>query len=141
MNSAQRSLRIAERSTLTGFITIGIALMSSFLTSEGIAAVVWPVIGVGLFGVGASGLARRLIRAPAQRMGSGMVIGLSLFTSLLAAVFLAVLPVVLRLANDIGMSIPSEFLAGAVIAGLTSLANVGVLVFNIIDLTRRETAP
>jgi hypothetical protein len=141
MNSAERTLKVAERAATTIFVTMGVALLSSFLTSEGLSAIVWPILGALILGVGLSGLSRRLIGLPAQRMGPGLVAALSLASSVGAAIFLGLVPLALGLGSGAGMSIPAPFILVGVITALASLANVVVLILNIAFLARRQPAP
>ena len=67
MNSVESKLRAAERAATTAFLTMGVALLSSFFTSEGLSEIVWPILGVLILGVGLSGLARRGVGSIAPR--------------------------------------------------------------------------
>ena len=138
MNSAESKLKVAERAARTAFLTNGVALMSAFLTSEGLWDILWPTLGAVILGVGVSGLVRRGVRFLLERTGAGYLVVFSLALSAVAALLLGVFPVALGLGSGVGMSMPAEFVVEGVILTLASLANLVVLLLNIALLARRE---
>jgi hypothetical protein len=141
MNSAESKLKAAERAARTAFLTMGVALLSSFLTSEGPSGIIWPVLGLIILGVGLSGLIKRGVSSIAQRMGESLLAILSLTTSGAAALFLALFPLGLGLGSGVGMSIPTQYIVAGVIAAFGCLANVVILILNVAHLAGRQPAP
>lgn len=141
MNNADRTLKVGERAATTIFVTMGAALMSAFLTSEGLGDILWPALGAVILSVGISGLARRAISSPAHLMGPKLFAAIILAISGAAVLFLGIPPLAIGLGIGVGMSFPIEDILSGVITALASLANLVVLILNIALLARREPVP
>ena len=121
-------------------LSLGIAFGSAALTSEGASAVAYILLGIVIVAAVVSRLYRRPLSWLDRIGGRGLAGFLGVFLPLGGVLIFILYPLAVGFVATAGADVRTNFAIVAVISGVIALANLGVLILNIVDLLRSRRA-
>ncbi len=142
MKNAQK-MKLSERATAVALLSVGASSLVSVLTTEGFVSVILILLGIASIGAVVAGLHKRLLASLGRTAGEGLIGFLAVFLPLIGIVVFSLYPIGLSIGAAAGIRIPNEFIVTAIVSGLGFLANLLVLIMNVIGLLRasKSTSP
>ena len=132
--------RASQRAVRVLLLSLGIAFGSAALTSEGASIVLYVVLGIVIIAIAVA----RLYRRPLEwlhRSGGRRIAGvLAVLFPLGSALIFTLYPLAVAFVASVGADVRTRFAIVAVISGVIAIANLLVLVMNIVDLLRSRQA-
>ena len=132
--------KASQRAVSVLLLSLGIAFGSAALTSEGASAVAYILLGIIIVATVVSGMYRRPLGWLNRTGGRGLAGFLGVFLPL-GGVFIFILyPLAVGFGATAGADIRTDFAIVAVISGVNALANLAILILNVVDLLRSRRA-
>jgi len=132
--------KASQRAILVSLLGLGIAFGSAALTSDGASIVLYILLGIAIVAIAVSGLYRRPLDWLNRSGGRRLAGFLAVFLPLMGVAVFVLYPVAVGFGAVVGLDIRTNFAIVAVISGVIALANLAVLVLNVIDLLRSRQA-
>ena len=128
--------KVSLRAVLVALLSLGIAFGSAALTSRGASVVLYVLIGIVILAIAALGLHRRPLGWLSRVGGTGLARFLAVFLPLVGTAIFVLYPLAVGFVAKVGADVRTDFAVVAIISSLIALANLAILVLNIIDLRR-----
>jgi len=132
--------KVSQRAVSVSLLSLGVALGSAALTSEGASAVAYILLGIVIVAAVVSRLYRRPLSWLDRIGGRGLAGFLGVFLPLGGVLIFILYPLAVGFVATAGADVRTNFAIVAVISGVIALANLGVLILNIVDLLRSRRA-
>ena len=134
MQSASR--KASQRAVLTMLLSLGIAFVFAALTGEGAVIFLYILLGLAILIVAISGLYRRPLGSLNRACGGTLARVYAVIFPLVGFFIFILFPIAMAFTAAAGVDVQTKFAVVATILFLLALANLVVLVVNIVELIR-----
>lgn len=140
MQSAE-VLKASQRAVLVALLSIGVAFGSATISSAGTDAILYLLVGLLLVALAAFGIYKRVLDSLYRIGGRKLATFFALFFPITSLVTFALYPLAVGLVASLGATVRTNFALIAAISAVLAIANLAVLVMNILDLRRSRPDP
>lgn len=137
MQNVER-MGLLERAVAVAFVTGGLVIISCMFIDDTSSRLIWPLIGVVPIVMVFLGLHKKALTFLAQYSRSGHLTLLAILLSSVSFLGFGLYAVLVSVALAIGATLGVGFIITRVTAFIASLANIIVLIVNIIELVRHR---
>ena len=130
------SHKASQRAVLTMLLSLGIAFVVAALTGEGAVIFLYILLGLAILIVAISGLYRRPLGSLNRACGGTLARVYAVIFPLVGFFIFILFPIAMAFAAAAGVEVQMKFAVVATILFLLALANLVVLVVNIVELIR-----